>query len=182
MPPRQQPWPTIWLITDERMGEQLWEAIDRLPAQDSGILVRHYSLSGAARPELVTRIAGICRERGITLAVAGDPQLAADVGASLVHNPSGPTELPFSRSVHSVEEAESARRDGAALVFVSPVRATRSHPGQRPLSRSEAVQIAGVAQVPAIALGGVDARSFRRRFQGQFYGWAGIDAWLNDDA
>lgn len=182
MPPRQQPWPTIWLITDERMGERLWQAIERLPVQDAGIVFRHYSLSGRARRELAARIAGICRQRGITLAVAGDPKLAAEVGADLVHNPSAPTELPFSRSVHSADEAESARRDGAALVFVSPVRATRSHPGQRPLSRSEAVHIAGVAQVPAIALGGMNARSFRRRFQGHFYGWAGIDVWLNDDA
>ncbi len=182
MPPRQQPWPTIWLLTDERMGERLWEAIDRLPAQNAGILVRHYSLDEGPRRELAARIAGICSERGITLAIAGDPRLAAEVGAELVHNPSAPTDLPFSRSVHSIEEALSARRGGAALVFVSPVFATRSHPGRRPLSRSEAVHIARAAHVPAIALGGMNARKFELRWRGAFYGWAGIAAWLDDVA
>ncbi len=178
MPPRQQPWPTIWLITDERVGEQLWKAIDRLPTQYAGILVRHCSLSDAARRVLAIRIAGICRERGITLAVARDPDLATEVGADLLHNPSAPTDLPFSRSVHSIDEAQSARRDGAALVFVSPVCATRSHPGQRPLGQAEAARIACVAEVPAIALGGMTASKFEKR-RGDFHGWAGIDAWLS---
>ena len=31
-----------WLMTDERMGERLWEAIDRLPSGSGGIVFRHY--------------------------------------------------------------------------------------------------------------------------------------------
>ncbi len=177
MPPRQKPWPTQWLITDERMGEQLWDAIGRLDARD-GIVLRHYRLDGAARRELADALAKVCRQRGIMLAVAGDSSLATDVRADLVHNSSAPTGTPFSRSVHSVDEAEAARRAGAALVFVSPVNSTRSHPGQEPLSRAQAIRIARVAQVPAIALGGMDPRKFKLRFADDFYGWAGIDAWL----
>ena len=31
MEARQQSWPRIWLMTDERMGDSLWDAVARLP-------------------------------------------------------------------------------------------------------------------------------------------------------
>ena len=178
MESRQKSWPKQWLVTDERMGDRLWDTIDRLPSGEAGILVRHYTLEGRARRALAARIASICGDRVLALAVAGDAALAAELDADLVHNPRSATDLPFSRSVHSVEEARDARQSGASLVFVSPIYATRSHPGQKHLTRGEALAIACEAEVPAIALGGMDARKFRRRFEGHFYGWAGIDAWL----
>jgi thiamine-phosphate pyrophosphorylase len=63
---------------------------------------------------------------------------------------------------------------------VSPVHSTRSHPGQAPLGPAKALRIARAAGVPAIALGGMDAHKFAR-LEG-FHGWAGIDAWLGDEA
>ena len=51
MTARQTAWPRTWLMTDERLGVRLWEAIDRLPS-DSGIVFRHYSLGAAARRAL----------------------------------------------------------------------------------------------------------------------------------
>ena len=41
---RQTGWPHCWLMTDERMGDRLWAAIDRLPIGDGGVVVRHLSL------------------------------------------------------------------------------------------------------------------------------------------
>jgi thiamine-phosphate pyrophosphorylase len=176
---RQHAWPRLWLMTDERLGDRLWSAIDRLPKQDSGIVFRHYSLADEAREALAQRVATIAAERGLTLAVAGDPNLAVRLGASLVHNPPRlPCPLPFSRSAHSLVEAESARADGAALVFVSPVHETSTHPGRPALGASLASEIAEVAGVPALALGGMNARNFADLPPGRFYGWAGIDAWI----
>jgi len=63
------------------------------------------------------------------------------------------------------------------LLSVSPIHATRSHPGQRPLGEAAAVEIAKAAGVPAIALGGMTERRFEG-VAGAFHGWAGIDAWL----
>ena len=40
--------------------------------------------------------------------------------------------------------------------------------------------IVRTARVPAIALGGMDARRFRQVQRLGFYGWAAIDAWLPD--
>jgi thiamine-phosphate pyrophosphorylase len=175
---RQQSWPRIWLLTDERMNDRLWEAVARLP-EGAAIVLRHYSLPARQREELAARLAVEAKHGGITLAVAGDEELARRIGARLLHNPARNNPgLPFSVSVHSIEEAEAARVSGAALVFVSPIYATRSHPGREPLGPELGAEIARAAGVPAIALGGVDASSFAQLEREGFYGWAGIDAWL----
>ena len=179
MDPSQTEWPRTWLMTDERLGDRLWTAIDRLPER-SGIVFRHYSLDRDARADLARRVSAICRERAFALAVAADAQLAQAVGADLIHNAQLRTpNLPFSLAVHSMVEAVEAAAGGASLVFVSPVFETRSHPGQPPFGPALATQIAQAARVPAIALGGMDARKFAQLSK-WFHGWAGIDAWLGD--
>lgn len=179
MNPSQTVWPRTWLMTDERLGDRLWSAIDRLP-DGSGIVFRHYSLERDARAELAARVSSICRERGYALAVAADADLALAVGAGLIHKPAlRRPGLPFSLPIHSMAEAVEAAALGASLVFVSPVFATRSHPGQSALGAHVATRIAQAAQAPAIAVGGMDARKFAQLSEG-FHGWAGIDAWLGD--
>jgi thiamine-phosphate pyrophosphorylase len=181
MTTHQRDWPRQWLMTDERLGDRLWEAIDRLPRGNAGVVFRHYATSEAERAKLGAEIAEACLHRRLTLAVARDEQLAASVAADLLHNPSTlPSRLPFSQAVHSLAEALSARKAGADLVFVSPVFATRSHPGQRELGVDLARKLAEAAGVPAIALGGMNAQNFTLLERGGFYGWAGIDAWLGD--
>jgi thiamine-phosphate pyrophosphorylase len=159
------------------MGDRLWNAIARVP-DGAGIVFRHYSLPPVERALLAHHIAETVRPPTVTLAIAADVELAKQVGADLVHNPNSITDLPFSRSVHNVEEAKAARLAGAALVFVSPVFATRSHPERPPLRREQAARIARAAAVPAIALGGVNAESFPPLERAGFYGWAGIAAWM----
>lgn len=183
MTARQTDWPREWLMTDERMGDRLWTAIDRLPIKHSGIVFRHYATPPEVRARLARRVADICHRRSLTLAIAADEGLARSLGADLVHNPAEPPlALPFSRSVHSMEEAEAAARDGAALVFVSPVRPTRSHEGRNPLGKPLALRIARAAGVPAIALGGMNAHNAHGFIRDGFYGWAGIDAWLGEES
>jgi thiamine monophosphate synthase len=180
---RQRRFPREWLMTDERMGERLWEAIDRLPIKHAGIVFRHYQTLPDTRALLAGRIADICHRRTLTLAIAGDVDLARSLGADLVHNPPEPVrDMPVSRSVHSLAEAEAAKTEGAALVFVSPVFPTRSHPGGKALYGPRAVRLARAAGVLAIALGGMDALKFARLRREGFYGWAGIDAWLGENA
>jgi thiamine-phosphate pyrophosphorylase len=179
MTARQTVWPHHWLMTDERMGERLWEAIDRLPVGDGGVVFRHYGLPRDERAALAERIAATCRKRGLTFAVAEDVALAVSLGAELVHRPDEfPAGLPFSRPVHSLAEAIAAQVDGASLVFVSPIHETRSHPEAKPLGRKLARQIVKACGCPAIALGGMDARKFAVAEKDGFYGWAAIDAWI----
>ena len=178
MDSRQRSWPRIWLMTDERIGDRLWEVVDRLP-EGAAIVLRHYSLPPDVRERLARRLADIARSRDLTLSIARDVELARRCGARMVHNPLGdPGEILFSRAVHNVREARAAKTTGATLVFVSPVHPTRSHAHVAALGVQQAARIAEAAGVPAIVLGGVNAQNFAELESAGFYGWAGIDAWL----
>lgn len=177
MAANQPQWPREWLMTDERIGNRLWQAIDALPEGNSGIVFRHYSIAADDRAELARRVAAVCQERGLTLAIGRDVSLANSLMAHLIHNPDESLgTLPASRSAHSFDEAQEAWRTGARLIFLSPIFATRSHPGQEPLPRAEAIRVTTASPVPVIALGGMNRARFSELRQG-FYGWAGIDAW-----
>lgn len=149
--------PTLWLMTDERMGERLWSALSALP-RGSGVAFRHFATAEPARTALFGRIARIARRRGLVLVEAG----AARQPVGL-------------HTVHSAREARVARRSGADLVLVSPVHPTRTHAGARPLGAIRAARIAAIAGIPAIALGGMTARRYRRMRALGFVGWAAID-------
>lgn len=178
MTPRQRPWPREWLMTDERFGPDLWTAIGRLPDGEAGIVLRHYATAAPERRALAEQLAAVCRRRRLALSIAETVRLAEDVGANLVHKPDQATTLPVSMPVHSPEQAAEARKAGAALVFISPVFATQSHPKGAPLGPEAAAALARAAGVPAIALGGMDRKRFAALLDPGFHGWAGIDAWL----
>ena len=163
---------TPWLMTDERLGEALFEAIARVP-RGGGVVFRHDHAPD--REELARRVAMACRARGLVLAVAGDPALARSVDATFVHRPSGEPGMPFTLPVHDEMEARTAADRGAALAFVSPVFPTRSHRGVPALGVEEATRLARLCGCPAIALGGMDAARFAL-LGDAFAGWAGIGA------
>ena len=177
MAANQPPWPRQWLMTDERLGERLWDAVGRLPA-GAGIIFRHYSLGKADRFELGLELARRASARNLVLGVAGNRHLADRLGAALVHNPDEPGTLPSSLAVHDEAEARAARKSGSALAFIAPVHATRSHPGRSALGIDRAVDLAALAGCPAIALGGMNQSRFRAIEQRGFHGYAGIDCWL----
>ena len=167
-------------MTDERLGDRLWEAIEALPA-GAGLVFRHHRTPADERAELGRRVAQACRDRQLVLAVAGNVGLAASLDAALVHNPAVDAgAFPVSRSAHGPEEAEWACRSAASLVFLSPIYATRSHPSRKPLPRATARRIVAGCPMPVIALGGMDRARFGKIKSDGFYGWAGIDAWLSE--
>ena len=166
------------LFTDERMGDGLFDALARLP-EGSGVLFRHKSLARNERAALGERVAAVCRERHLILSVSEDVALARVLGAVMVHKPtSDPGDLRFSLPVHDGGEALAARQSGAALIYVSPVFPTASHPGAPHLGPELARQFAIMADRPAIALGGMTEQRFEALDQDIFSGWAAIDAWL----
>jgi thiamine-phosphate pyrophosphorylase len=164
---RQSP-PRLWMMTDERQGEGLLAALERLPTR-AGVVFRHYSLPHEERRALFDRVRSIARARGLVVIVAGAPLPGADG----VHGRRGAG--LNTASAHSLRELKAAERNGADLVFLSPVFATRSHPGAKPLGARRFALIAHQARVPIIALGGMNAE--KARTLGGAYGWAGIDAW-----
>ncbi len=171
MLPRQT-LPTLWLFTDDRLGDDLWRAIERVPV-GGGVVLRHHRSDVA----LGERVAALCDQRGLWLSVAGDVALARRLGAAMIHNPVGEARgLLVSRSVHSLGEARARRY--ADLVFVSPLYASESHPGGVTLGLVAALDLAREAGVPGIALGGMDAERGEAAIRAGFHGWAAIHAWL----
>jgi thiamine-phosphate pyrophosphorylase len=172
MHPRQ-PLPRLWLMTDERQGEALWDALTRLP-RGAGVVFRHYGLDPAARRALFRKVRAIARRRRLLLMAAGVPMRGADG----VHGRRGPGLVSF--PAHNLRELRAAEAAGAHLVFLSPAFPTRSHPGARTLGAVRFGLIVRQARIPVIALGGMDARKGRRLGRLGAYGWGAIDAWSAD--
>jgi thiamine-phosphate pyrophosphorylase len=173
MRPRH-PLPHLWLMTDERMGESLWTALERLP-RGGGVVFRHYGLGPAERRALFAKVARIARRRGLVLIRAGAERLGR--GEDGVHGRRGYGLRTW--SAHDRREAVTAIRAGADAVLVSPVFPTRSHPGARSLGRVRLGLMIRNLEVPVIALGGMDSqRAASLRALG-IYGWAAIDAWAD---
>lgn len=166
--------PRIWLVTDERQGDHVLEAAERLPPH-AGILVRHYRLPEAERRALFDRLR--TRRPDAFLLLAGPPEQALDWGADGWHGPHDGPGL-HSASVHDPREMRRAEAKGAALLFVSPVYPTRSHPGAATLGPRRFATLAAQARRPVIALGGVTRDNASKLLRLGAYGWAGVDAWL----
>lgn len=175
---RHQPLPRLWMMTDERQGEGLFAALDRLP-RGAGIVFRHYSLDPAARRELFDRVKPLARAGDLLLMLGGPLGLAAAWGADGSHGPA-PGRMPGllkSASVHNLAELKAAERARADFIFISPVFPTRSHPGAPALGPEGFGALARETKLPAIALGGMNADRARALDGLNLYGWAAIDAW-----
>ncbi|SFP82782.1 thiamine-phosphate pyrophosphorylase [Sphingomonas rubra] len=155
-------------MTDERMGTGLWRALRRLPP-GSGVVFRHHATPAAERRALFVRVRRIARARRLVL-VAADPPLPHARHGRVA----GATTWP----AHDRREALAGVRAGAAVLFVSPVFATRSHPGAAGLGAARAARIGRGLGVPVVALGGMSERRWRRVRALGFAGWAAIDAWV----
>jgi thiamine-phosphate pyrophosphorylase len=161
-------------MTDERVGTDVFAMLETLPA-GAGIIFRHYATPPAERRSLFAAIAAIARRRRLVVIRAGKTRMPGEDGvhgAGRLHG-SGIRTWP----AHTRSEALAGRRAGADVLLVSPVFATRSHPGKKPLGPLRAAAIMQGLDVPAVALGGMQARRYRRLAKLGFYGWAAIDAW-----
>lgn len=170
----RHPIPQLWLMTDERMGESLWEALERLP-RGSGVVFRHYSLPSRPRRALFAKVAKVARRRRLLLVRAGARRFGREAG---VHGRRGHGVMTW--PAHSRREAIAAIRAGADALFVSPVFPTRSHPGARTLGRVRFGLMVQGLDCPIIALGGMNARRAVSLKPLGIYGWAAIDAWSTD--
>lgn len=168
---RRHPLPHQWLMTDERMGDALWAALERLP-RGAGVVFRHYGLPPVDRRALFARILKVARRRGLVLVRAGIEPMRGESGTHGVRG-RGIRTAP----AHDRREAIAALRGGANALFVSPAFPTRSHPGAPALGRARFGLLVRGLDVPVIALGGMDAHKARSLRRFGIHGWAAIDAW-----
>lgn len=149
-------------MTDARKAD--WAAAARRLPRGSVVVVRAHDTT--KRLALAEALYGIA-----PLLIADDPALAAQIGAAGLHLPEKRMKeaahwrarFPhwiITASAHSLRALMGAQILDA--VFLSPVFATTSHKGARPLTPPRAAFIAGHAPVPVYALGGVTAQSAAR--------------------
>ena len=173
---RRAPTPTLWLMTDERMGDSLFAAIEALP-RGAGIVFRHHATSRAGRRALFERVARVARRKHLVLIRAGTERLGR--GEAGLHGAGRLGRLGLRTwSAHSRAQAIAGKRAGANILFVSPIYPTRSHLGAQALGPLRAAGIGRGLGLNIIALGGMDSRHFLRVRGLGFQGWAAIDAWL----
>lgn len=172
-----QPLPTLWMMSDERMGDGFLPALARMP-KGSGLIFRHYATPAAQRRALFDAARRIARARRMVIMLAGRVQAATAWRADGVHGGGRfytPQSLLRTMPVHNRRELRMAEYCGADLIFMSPVFPTRSHPGARTLGRRGLYQLAQQAKTPVIALGGMTAHRFKTLKSNNIIGWAAID-------
>ena len=175
--------PDSWLFTDARLGgarrdDPLWRALARLP-RGGGVVFRHYGLPEPARKALLRDVLAVARRRGLLVVGSG---IRAPDGAH--HRAGAPIRRAqrglLTAAVHDRRELATAFRAGADLVFLSPVFATASHPGDAPLGPVQFGLAARGAPGPVMALGGMSAARMHRLRPLGAQGFAGIACWLGD--
>jgi thiamine-phosphate pyrophosphorylase len=129
---------------------------------------------------LLERLSNVARNRHLVLIVAGE-EIRIPADGRHVSGRRGARSGFTSRglltaSVHNMSELARAHQIGANLIFLSPVFATRSHPGAPSLGTIRFATLARLSGPPVIALGGMTPKRFRRLAPLGAYGWAAIDA------
>jgi len=172
VPYRQPPVPDLLLVSDRRNDAALELMLARLPP-GSGLVFRHYHLAPKQRLERFR----VLRRAGIVAIWSGTAREARRARAQGVYGDPlklacGPRMMRFA-TAHSLREIGRANRHRADAILLSPVFATRSHPGARTLGPVRFRLLAAQARVPVIALGGMNARCARRL---AWRNWAAIQA------
>lgn len=156
---------------------------------------REKDLSLEETRPLVQRGAALARDRGKLFLVNSRVELALEAAAGGAHLTSrqdlqaarrarDQARVPdflLGKSVHSVEEARQAEREGADYVMLGPVFSPLSKAGSLPPlgvgSLSEAAQL---LSIPVFAVGGIDSSRFPAIFATGARGIAGI-SWLREE-
>lgn len=161
--------PSLWLFTDARRLPDPRPAVARLPKGSAGVVLRHDA--DPERPALGRALARLCRARRLALVVAGDPRLAAALGAGLhlrdgrwpgVVRPRRRRGTALTSSAHDAVSIRRAASSSVNFVFLSPVFPTASHPGDPALGVVRWTRLASRSTAPVAALGGVGGDSVRR--------------------
>ncbi len=162
------PRPLLCLVTDRRLSsdERLPEVVTRAIAGGLGmVILREKDMPPAALLSLARRVRAACGDK-VLFFVNGNAQVALAAGAHGVHlseagmaiqsvrRIAGP-HLLIGRSVHSVDSAVGAQREGADYLIVGTVFETGSKPGKKPEGLELLRSVGKAVHIPFLAVGGV---------------------------
>ncbi|HEX5322380.1 MAG TPA: thiamine phosphate synthase [Capsulimonadaceae bacterium] len=137
-----------------------------------GVSVIQVRDKGAPAEDLLAttkRIKAVVRDQACIL-VNGSAEIAARVQLDGVHLPEHGdsvanarrilgAEKQIGRSVHSLEAALAAERDGADYVIAGTIFASSSHPGETPAGLGFLANVCRAVSIPVLAIGGVTAEN-----------------------
>lgn len=168
--------PRLWLLSDERNDAVLQARLAAL-REPVGFVYRHYHLPPEERRSRFDALAGKARRAGHLVILSDSTLTAREWGADGVYG--APLSIYPTRgdlitvaTAHDMREVAQANRMCADAVMLSPVFPTRSHPGGQVLGTTRFRALASHAQMPVIALGGMDAE---RAAELGWDRWAAID-------
>lgn len=189
-PRARQALPPLLALTDSVRAPDPFDALAGLPT-GAALIWRAYDM--AVRRSDVLALARAAHAQGCFLLVAGQPALAGSadglhLAEHMLNNPytdrmfgGGRRRKPdhmVTAAAHDERAIIAAARAGVDAVLISPVFATRSHPGAAPLGVTRFARLAELATslgLAAYALGGVTSEEKRRRLAGcRLTGIAGI--------
>ncbi len=175
--------PHLFLITDRRRQGDPAPLLAALPA-GAAVILRDYD--HGKRRDFARDLRRQTDRHGLKLLIGGDEPLAAAIGADGVHLPEALHHLaPMIRArhprwlltgaAHGRGALFSAARYGLDAALLSPVFATRSHPGARCLGPCRFATLLRHAPLPVIALGGISPDTLRQLKHVKTAGIAAID-------
>ncbi|MXO91629.1 thiamine phosphate synthase [Pontixanthobacter aquaemixtae] len=171
----EQVLPKLWLLSDARNDNALESALANLP-RGSGFIYRHYHLGPDERRARFAALQEIARKQGHLTVLSDTPVKAKQWKADGIYGAAGRmpkgNDLLKLVTAHDWKEIVAADRAGADGILLSPIFATRSHPGTKPLGPLRFRMLARKAKAPIIALGGMNAERARRL---DWPRWAAID-------
>ena len=168
--------PDLWLLSDERNDAELEAALARLP-RGSGFVYRHYHLDDPDRWARFQHLKRQCRFLEHVVILADSALTAREWGADGIYGAPRalyPTraELITIATVHDMAEIGQANRVKADAVMLSPAFTTNSHPESSLLGPNRFRLLAQHAEMPVIALGGMNQQTADRL---KWPRWAAID-------
>jgi thiamine-phosphate pyrophosphorylase len=164
------PDPPLLVITDRHQARlplaQVVEAA--LAAGCRWLSIREKDLSEDHQMALAGRLLPIARRHGACVTLHGDAAQAHACGVDGVHLPAGSDPIAARKmlgpgkligvSLHTVTEAETIDPDVVDYAIAGPAFETPSKPGYGPeIGRKGLAEIARVARVPVLAIGGLNA-------------------------
>ncbi len=168
-------------MTDGKQADDAASIVSALP-RGTAVIYRNYTLVN--RRAIAVRLRALCRARGLLFIVAEDINLAKTLKADGLHLPSRALKKSawlrdfrtLSAACHTSHEVTMARAHGIDIIFLSPLFETNSHPGEPYLGPDRFREIAMMAGIPVLALGGVTLQNFKLASGANIVGFAAIGA------
>lgn len=182
--------PDRYLITPDPGGAAHWPRFLQQLEQALShgvrlVQLRSKHLDEGALRELVPDVSAACRRHGARVLLNGTPELAVALDLDGVHlsstalwqrdaRPAVPDGRLVGASCHAAEDLRRACDIGADFAVLSPVQATRSHPGAVSLGWERFAQLTALSRIPVYALGGMTPEDIPRAWQHGAQGIAAI--------